>query len=301
MAEDEIDLNLGDINPGGSDNPSDEPETNTYYNNSSSVDDDDINITNSSAPIIMLFGPPTSGKSMTLIRLARYLRSIGYEVEPDERFKFDEAYKKRCQEFKRNLSTTEPVRGTALNGFLLVKVTKHAKTLCQILEAPGEHYFNPLKPEEISADDFRPYMTDIIRSRPNRKIWVFITEANWEVHKTTIDAYISRIKECKKHLIKENDRVIILFNKVDLISSLFQDGSLNTQAAETAMQDQYNELPTIFPNNNPVTSHWKPYTYKFVPFCTGYYPKSNSKTKYRQSEDSYPELLWKSLMKCIKG
>ena len=125
-----------------------------------------------------------------------------------------------------------------------------------------------------------------------------MTEAKWEVqNQDTIDAYISRIRECKRCLIKKKDRVIFLFNKVDRISSLFQDGTLNTAAAEAAMKEDYQGLPVIFPNNNPVTSYWKPYSYKFVPFCSGHYPNG----KYEESEDSYPELLWRRLKKCIRG
>ena len=38
------------------------------------IDEDDIAIADKNAPIIMLFGPRSSGKSMTLVRLSRYLR-----------------------------------------------------------------------------------------------------------------------------------------------------------------------------------------------------------------------------------
>ncbi len=106
----------------------------------------------------MLFGPPTSGKSMTLVRLARYLRKQGYTVKADPTFKSDNAYKARCDQFHKNLNTTEALQGNALNEFLMVKVINHGTTVCQILEAPGEHYFNPKKPDEVSARNFRPYL-----------------------------------------------------------------------------------------------------------------------------------------------
>ena len=42
-----------------------------------------VTIADASTPLIVLFGPPSCGKTMTLIRLTRYLRSInGYAIEP---------------------------------------------------------------------------------------------------------------------------------------------------------------------------------------------------------------------------
>lgn len=38
-------------------------------------------------PIVILFGAKTSGKTMTLVRLTRYLRSQGYRVDPDKTFR----------------------------------------------------------------------------------------------------------------------------------------------------------------------------------------------------------------------
>lgn len=241
----------------------------------------------------MLFGPPTSGKSMTLVRLARYLRKQGYTVKADPTFKSDNAYKARCDQFHKNLNTTEALQGNALNEFLMVKVINHGTTVCQILEAPGEHYFNPKKPDEVSARNFRPYLTEIIRNLPNRKIWVFITEAEWNVHASVKDSYVARIRGCKHQLLKPTDRVVMLYNKVDQKEELFEDGHLHVSSAENAMKDEYEGLAAVFKNTNPVTSLWRRFNYRFVPFCTGYYTKQvGGKYKYNESEEHYPRLLW---------
>lgn len=305
MAEN-IDLNLDDIKVGGDENPVDEPQnvdTPSDSDDSTAVlDEDAITIGDKKAPIVMLFGPPTSGKSMTLVRLARYLRKQGYTVKADPTFKSDEAYEERCGQFHKNLNTTEALKGNRLNEFLMVKVIKHGTTVCQILEAPGEHYFNPDKPEEISARNFRPYLTEIIRNLPNRKIWVFITEAEWKKNSSVKDSYVSRIRGCKHQLIKSTDRVVILYNKVDQKEELFENGVLHVSSAEKAMKDEYEGLSTIFKNPNPITSLWRAYNYRFVPFCTGYYTKQiGDRFKYNESEERYPRLLWAELMKCFKG
>ncbi|MDE5686775.1 MAG: hypothetical protein K2I26_09480 [Paramuribaculum sp.] len=304
---DNLDLKLGDItvddetqiNSGiQNDDMTSEPEnTNTV------IDEDDIKIGDKRAPIVMLFGPPTSGKSMTLVRLARYLRKQGYTVKADPTFKSDNRYKERCEQFHRNLNTTEALKGNGLNEFLMLKVINHGATVCQILEAPGEHYFNPQKPEEVSARNFRPYLTEIIRKLSNRKIWVFITEAEWDVHASVKDSYVSRIRGCKHQLMRPTDRVVILYNKVDQKEELFENGELHFSSAERAMKDEYDGLSGVFRNSNPITSLWRPYNYKFVPFCTGYYTTQLGREymKYNESEEHYPRLLWTVLMKCIKG
>ena len=79
---DENRIDLGDITvTDNSDNHEDNPDINE--GTTFAIDEDDIKIGDKRAPIIMLFGPPTSGKSMTLVRLARYLRKQGYTVKAD--------------------------------------------------------------------------------------------------------------------------------------------------------------------------------------------------------------------------
>lgn len=306
MEDKDIDLNIDDIKIGNETTPSIEVGTDevTPENTASTttIDEDDIKIGDKKAPIVMLFGPPTSGKSMTLVRLARYLRKLGYTVKADTTFKSDDTYKERCDKFHKNLNSKEALDGNALNEFLMVKIINHGTTVCQILEAPGEHYFNPKKPDEISARNFRPYLTQIIRNLSNRKIWVFITEAEWNVHASVKDSYVGRIRNCKHQLLRNSDRVVILYNKVDQKEELFENGHLHISSAEKAMKDEYEGLSIVFKNPNPITSLWRPSNYRFVPFCTGYYTKQvGGKPKYNESEEMYPKLLWDQLMKCIKG
>ncbi|MDE7427330.1 MAG: hypothetical protein K2M79_05985 [Muribaculaceae bacterium] len=306
MKDEEIDLNVEDFNIGEDTNSGINimPEESSTEDSAASavIDEDDIKIEDKKTPIIMLFGPPTSGKSMTLVRLARYLRKMGYTIKANTTFKADDTYKERCDTFHKNINTTEALLGNALNEFLMVKVINHGTTICQILEAPGEHYFNPKKPEEISARNFRPYLTQIIRNLPNRKIWVYITEAEWNVHASVKDSYVGRIRNCKHQLLKPSDRVIILYNKVDQKEELFEEGKLHVSSAERAMRDEYEGLAAVFKNPNPITSLWRPFNYRFVPFCTGYYTNQvGGKRKYNESEEIYPRILWEQLMKCIKG
>ena len=300
-----IDVNVEDIDvqPINNEGKNYDQEVQPTYNANSEttsavIDENDITIADKRTPIVMLFGPRSSGKSMTLVRLSRYLRDCGYTIKVDKTFKSDAKYKEKCEKFLKDLDTKEALSGNAFTDFLLVKVIKQGTTICQFLEAPGEHYFDP---KDVSKENFPKYMKEIIKPLNNRKIWAFITEAEWDVNNSIKKSYVRRIQNCKKHFIKQYDRVIIMYNKIDQKDELFDDSHLHIKSAEKTMREEYEGIEQIFPNPNPITRLWRPFNYRFVPFCTGYYTLSNSKLDYTESEKLYPELLWKALMKCIKG
>ena len=64
-------------------NTSDEPQV-LGLTKEETKDPNEISITiaDQNTPIVVLFGPPSCGKTMTLVRLTRYLRTIGFNVEP---------------------------------------------------------------------------------------------------------------------------------------------------------------------------------------------------------------------------
>lgn len=307
----QIDLNLDDIDTGNvitekkeqtTDVISEEPipieEDIANASADADGDENDIVVSDRRSPIVMLFGPRSSGKSMTLVRLARYLRDKGYTISTDFTFKSIPDYHEKCDRFMEYLDTKDALPGTAYTDFLLLKVSFHGRTICQFLEAPGEHYFDQAN---INAENFPHYMTHIIRSLNNRKIWVFIAEAKWNINQKTRTAYINRIRMCLRQLVKPLDSSLILYNKIDKREELFESGRLINSAAETIMREEYGGLADLFKNTNPITSLWRRFNYKFVPFCTGYYSKSGNRLSYSPSEDMYPELLWRSLLKCVRG
>lgn len=285
--------------PVSSPQPDENATTDPTFNNGAGTNNNpnDITITDTKSPVILLFGPRSSGKSMTLVRLSRYLRKLGYTIVADINFLPGPEYKERCRKFMESLDTNEALPGNAYNDFLLIKVYKHGRTICQFLEAPGEHYFDI---KDTSAANFPSYMTRIIHSFNNRKIWAFITEANWDTNRRTKAAYVERIRNCKNMLMRSTDRSIIIYNKVDRKTELFE-GKFQPESAKTEMIQEYNGITTIFKNPNPITSLWRQYNYTFVPFCTGYYTKEQGKLTYNSSEDFYPAWLWSAFMKSIKG
>lgn len=67
-----------------------------------------VTIADQSTPIVILFGPPSCGKTMTLVRLTRYLKSKGYTVVPDRTFRptEDTNYTQLCDNFDQMINSS---------------------------------------------------------------------------------------------------------------------------------------------------------------------------------------------------
>ena len=96
---------------------SDESTSEPNATTTEDIDEDDITISDKSSPIVLLFGPMSSGKSMTLVRLSRYLRDKGFIIKTDKNFKSDSKYKEKCDEFMANLDTKSALPGTPYKDF----------------------------------------------------------------------------------------------------------------------------------------------------------------------------------------
>ncbi len=56
-----------------------------------------LSITNHTVPIVIFVGPASSGKSMILVRLAKYLRNQGYTIKTDPTFLNTDKYHNDCK------------------------------------------------------------------------------------------------------------------------------------------------------------------------------------------------------------
>lgn len=262
-----------------------------------------VNLIDKRAPIVLLFGAPSSGKTMTLVRLAKYLRPKGYQLVVDANFCGNAwEYSENMRNFNNMLNTNFALKGTGRNDFLLVKILdSKSNTVCQILEGAGEDYFpsNMVAGIPRAQVPFPAYMTTVFAS-PNKKVWMFITEPNWQQDRA---GYVDRIRFCKQQHFGKKDKCIIVYNKIDMTP--FANGeTVNESAASEQCNNEYPGIFSIFPNHSPLpTFLTDPYDCKFVPFSTGTYglPVPGQAAQYVPSKDIHPEKLWEEIRKCIKG
>lgn len=260
-----------------------------------------VNIADTETPLVILFGPPACGKTMTLIRLARYLRSQGYTIRPVTSFRpsYDEHYKEMCESFDEMMSLEEAADSTSRINFMLVKVSKNGKSICQILEGPGEYYFHPESP----SAPFPKYVNSIINSN-NRKIWAIMLEPDHTNSRMGLSArsnYAAKIQRLKSKL-NPQDKVIFLFNKIDETDFVIAPGLVKTELAMKEAADMYSGIFVAFSNANPITKFFKPYNFDFVAFHTGDYTKAADGTlMFTPGNDKYPEKLWEVFLKRIHG
>lgn len=252
-------------------------------------------------PIVVFFGPPTCGKTMTLIRLSRYLKENGYGVEPVRSFRpgYDAHYRAMCDNFNVMINSDLAQVGNNLISFMLVEVSYHGRPLCQILEAPGEHYFKPKDPNA----PFPAYINAISAS-PNRKLWGFFIEPdhtnNQMEHADRLN-YVGRIARFKSYM-HPRDKVTIIFNKIDQTNTMRNIGSVDNALAAKKAKDIYPGLFPQFANQNPITKWWKPMRADFVPYMNGYFTDlANGGASFQLGNDNFPRNLWRSITKSIKG
>lgn len=265
-----------------------------------------INIADKAAPIVVLFGPGKCGKTMTQIRLARYLHEKGYTVNPVRDFRpaYDTNYKQMCDKYSEFVNNTNAAPSTDTLSFMLLEVLDpRCNRLCQILEAPGEHYHSIQNPQA----PFPAYINQLIASS-TRKLWVVTLEPNWipaaKCQDYNLSQYVAKIKTLKTK-INKRDRVLFLYNKIDATSLMIDQTTVNKSMMFKDVANHFVGVFAPFRNQNPITSWWRKYNCDLLPFSTGtfspYKLGTKDETKYDIGSSVFPEALWRSIMSFIKG
>lgn len=250
------------------------------------------------APIIILFGARSSGKTMTLVRLTRWLKANGYQVEPDRNFRLSnsESYKRMCDTFDENVNSNYAASRTHVLNFMLVRVmNRYGEPICHILEAPGEHYFDDKYPDK----EFPRYINEICTIN-NPKTWMFIVEMNWKDRQDRLN-YANKIIRMQS-IIEPSDRVIFTCHKADMQRNLYDGGRPNVGQFFKNIANQYPGIFSRYENRNPITRLWRKYNFDFAVFSAGLFnATADGGQSYTPSNDRYPASLWKSIMKTVKG
>lgn len=260
-----------------------------------------VTIADYKTPLVIFFGPPACGKTMTLIRLTRYLQGKGYTIEPVTSFRptYDKNYSDMCKNFDAMIGSEDAAKSTSKINFMLVQVLRDGKPLCQILEGPGEYYF---KPEDPNAN-FPKYVHAIINSQ-NRKIWAIMVEPDKTNKRMDVVArrnYVNKLNKLKTR-INPHDKVMFVFNKIDETPFVISAANIRYNQALQHTEFLYPNIFVPFKNMNPITKWWKPYNFDFVAFQTGDFTEAADGTlTFEQGPDAYPRVLWNFILKRIRG
>lgn len=285
-----------------------QPKQNTVvdqtYSSDEQIDVNNISVTiGEGIPIVILYAPQTSGKTMALLRMIRYLQSKKYQIIPDGNFRdaHDTHYQRMCKGLPTMAHSEYAPGGNDTISFMLARVVdNNGRTVCQFLEAPGEHYFDG-REEAV----FPRYIENIIQAQKNKRIWVFFTEPNWGDNQPERTAYAQKIINLYPRIHQPNmrpDNVIFLFNKADRYPHLYsqRNGYPNLNAF-------YNEIRTYYPNifdqyirTGLERLFFGKYNFSAVPFSAGTFTPTNDNRKtWQPSIDWYPEQLWRAIMKAM--
>lgn len=258
-------------------------------------------IVNQTVPVVVFVGPPSSGKSMILVRLAKFLRSQGYAIKTDPTFLNTAQYQQDCIDFENSLNTTTALQGTVK--FLLVNVYKDGEEVAKLLEAPGEDFYttDPAKIKSGKNNMIEPYLAAIMVSN-NPKSYVALLDLDSDTSFRR-DGYHRQSYEQRflSHFYpainKNRDRIILLYNKIDMTPFGDINGCNNPRGA---LRDAKLYYPSLFSSMRVTKYMVTVDNFSFMTFCTGMFSKQtdnfgNKYQTYNIASDTYPRDLWKEI------
>lgn len=259
-----------------------------------SLDIETITIANLKGPLVILYGPADVGKTVTLLRLSKFV-APGYAVVVDPNFRSDSGYKTTVDEFEaqRRKEVFAPASTQAIK-FLLVDVSLRGAPYCQILEAPGEHFF----PKALDVEVSHPFYLQTIFQSSIRKIYAIFFELSLMNNNQRFEAYVSSIMDVlSQHADARKDRILIIFNKCDQKPELNHNG----RPSEKAFRSHLFSNPAFA----PLAEFLKANRFErihFVPFSSGRFGKDrDGRQTFAMSADHYPQALWRAIDDCVSG
>lgn len=249
-----------------------------------------VTIPDPDTPIVVLFGAPSSGKTMALLRMIRFFDKKSYSVEPVAVFrpKSDKHYEKMCAGLKTMAYSKYSPGATDIISFMLVKILNQGRPVCQILEAPGEHYF-----DGTGNSAFPTYIETIVGT-VNRKTWIFFVQKDWGEDANERELYKQAIHRIR---LGAQDEVVFLFNQSDRFGHLFIGGHPDKEAFAREINQQYTNIFQPYQNTGVKKVLYGRDNFKMVCFSSGTFkPTLDHKEVWIPGDDDwYCNELWNAL------
>ena len=244
-------------------------------------------------PLVVMFGPSHVGKTVTLLRLTQYLESrVGGLVKPVANFRNDNSYLETIERFNeiKEDSYLAP-ESTGEMDFLLLDVSWDGRPKFQILEAPGEHFFDP----KDTTKPYHSYFETILNSE-YKKLFIFFFEVDMFESNTQREEYGKRISKLLSQNTKPGrDRAIVLCNKVDS-TEYFQGGlPVYSEIKRVIYEDpNYQSLKKSLSKSRLGRIY-------FVPFSAGSFKSYDDDrgVVFTMSKEHYAKELFRSIEKCL--
>lgn len=251
-------------------------------------------LNDSRTPLLILCGPPASGKTLVLRRLTRYLTGLGYYIEPRLDFASgtDSVYRTLAQSFNERMMSDNIPAGDIRMMLASVYSGLHESKL-QILDT-GTYDIDTIS-EPTAA-----LLSSIANLATARmpKTWCFFIDS---CPRGFTSIYTEHINRLRFLINARRDKVILLFSKVDTRPSLMRRGCSepDIKAAMRLARNMYPRLFHIFNNTRPLARLWRPHALPvtFLPFSSGNLSTDEEQPRLSDSSDRYPA----ALLKAVRG
>lgn len=247
-----------------------------------------------SVPLMIFVGPRASGKTLAVARMIRFLQMQGYAILPYQYFcAFSYRWHQGLSPTMKDLAyrRNTPSGPADMNSQIWVISNGDSQTVCFLLDAPGDCYFNRDDPHA----PLPPYLSSLLASY-DKKVWVLFVEQDWGTNQRDRDLYAQKIDEMRA-LISPNDKVVFLFNKTDRHHEQYDKyGRPKKQLFFKKIRAQYPGIFDKFKRSGLMALLYGKYNFKAVMFSSGTFCRTNDgREAWTQSHDNYCEDLWKAI------
>ena len=256
-----------------------------------------------------MFGPANSGKTVALLRLARYLDTVGMEIVPDVNFRSDAYYEHvLVPDFQKRLRDNQPDRPANNTDPVFIALDVWEKgnrdgRVCKFIEVPGEHLFE--KDKQSNEQDLPTYIEEIFRHAA-RKVVLFMVPLPSPESSEDGALSDSEFREFCDHVVRviENklnvakDDFIFVISKADMQRSKLKGAEKpNLSAFRRALlaRDGFARVEEALRNANR--------NLIVIPYSAGTMHKSvpGKPDMLVYSNAAWPKALWNEIRSAING